>query len=299
MESIYLIIAGKNKSIHNVIKNGLFIDNDLNCVALFSDFNFIKKDKLIDHNRNIRINKECALLIKIKKDHFNVSDYVIKNYLTRYKIFLQCIENNDISAVSYLLTNGLDVHYNEDEALIKSAKLGYFEMIILLIDNGACVNPRGNHYILSNSAKLGRLDIVRYLVEHGAYVHSSDDCALHESANNGHFDIVRYLVENGADIHSFNEYALRHSSANGHLEIVKYLIEHGAVVHDSIQGSIRNGHLKIVELLVNNGAIITPLLLCIGAKEGHLHIVKFLVNQGVLINDIEHNALCASIRGSS
>ena len=108
-------------------------------------------------------------------------------------------------------------------------------------------------YALLWASTNGHLDVVRLLVEAGANIHASDDYALCQTAKNGHLEVVRLLIESGVNVHVRNDCALRWASANGHLEVVRVLLEHGADVHAcddcALLWASANGHVKVVEYL--------------------------------------------------
>lgn len=105
--------------------------------------------------------------------------------------------NNLIDIAKYLLKNGADVHYDNDESLTNACFKGYFE-------------------------------IVKLLIEHGADIHIHNNRSLQWASMNGHLEVVKLLIENGADIHAKNNNALYYAYLYGHEEVAKLLIEYGA-----------------------------------------------------------------------
>ena len=87
-------------------------------------------------------------------------------------------------------------------------------------------------FALIYAAKNGNLELVKFLVDKGANIHADDDWALKYAAGNGYLEVVRYLVSKGANIHAYDDYALdcafRHAAENGHIEVVKFLVSKGA-----------------------------------------------------------------------
>ncbi len=54
-----------------------------------------------------------------------------------------------------------------------------------------------NDRALRFAAKNGHYQVVKLLVEQGADIHANNDEALHLAGENGHIEVVRYLVKNG------------------------------------------------------------------------------------------------------
>ncbi|AVL94466.1 ankyrin repeat protein [Moumouvirus australiensis] len=97
----------------------------------------------------------------------------------------------------YLISVGIDIHSDNDYALIWASKEGY-------------------------------LEILKFLVENGVDIHIGDENSLKWASKNGHFEIVKYLVENGANIHAKYDKAYRKACKNNHQKIIEYLKKNGA-----------------------------------------------------------------------
>ena len=109
------------------------------------------------------------------------------------KQFIKATENSDLPLIQSLISQGADIHYNNDEALF-----------------GAC--------------QKSNLSLMKYLVNKGADIHFSDDYILRFAANNGYLEIVKYLVEKGANIHTQDDCALRWAINNKKTKIVQYFL---------------------------------------------------------------------------
>ena len=129
--------------------------------------------------------------------------------------------NGHVEIVKYLITNGANVHANNNQALRNAALGGHLEVVKYLIeDHDANVNPEHDH-VLSGAVEYGHLDVVKYLVSKGANVHARDDYALCCAVEYGHLEVVKYLVEDhGANV---DDDPVRWAAYNGHVEVVKYL----------------------------------------------------------------------------
>ena len=120
-------------------------------------------------------------------------------------------------------------------ALWCASWMGHYNIVKLLVDNGANVNlptDNGSTPILV-ACHQGSFEIVRFLVESGADVNATNnykETCLNSPSEKGYYKIVQYLLENGADpkcVRDRGISALHLSAAWGHFEISKLLIESG------------------------------------------------------------------------
>jgi ankyrin repeat protein len=112
------------------------------------------------------------LNMKIKISH-NIKKYV-KYARNIHSIFIETVKIGIIKNVKFLVKNGIDIHFNNDKALIYSCNDG-------------------------------NIEIVKFLIDYGADVNTQNNSALYWSIKNGHDEIVNILIENGADIQAYNE----------------------------------------------------------------------------------------------
>lgn len=150
-------------------------------------------------------------------------------------------------------------------ALWCAAGAGHFNIVKLLIDQGADVN----HATVTNSTPLraacfdGRLDIVQYLIDHNAdllIANKYKNTCLMISCYKGHKDVVEYLLAKGAPANTrahCGATALHFSAECGHLAIVEALINHGA-------------------LMLKNDNGMTPLM--VAAECAQAEVVEYLTN---------------------
>ncbi|KAF7358657.1 hypothetical protein MSAN_01204500 [Mycena sanguinolenta] len=121
----------------------------------------------------------------------------------------------------------------------RAAQLRKFEIVGLLIQNGADVNQGGGQYgsALQAASFVGDLKIVQLLVKSGADVNFAGGqygSALQAAAFAGHLKIIQLLLKQGADVNvQGGRYgsALQAASLAGHLDIVALLLECGADVN--------------------------------------------------------------------
>lgn len=184
-------------------------------------------------------------------------EYTSGNFNTQYILLKKCVGSKllvesarvNISLVEYSLTQGADIHAENDDALRLASQYGYIEIVKYLVEHGADIHAKNNRAL--RWAK--NVEIVIYLVEHGADIHAKNDDALKFASTDGNLEIVKYLIEHGANIHTKNDYALRWASRQGNLEIVKYLVLKGANIHAKNDYALRwattEGHMEVVKYL--------------------------------------------------
>lgn len=133
--------------------------------------------------------KAIQFLSNTDVDFFNLIDFE--------QILFNAVLKNNIKAIEYLLDNDVDIHAQNDRALLL-----------------ACCNSK--------------LEVVKYLVERGADIYADECGAFRWAANHGVAESVKYLIELGIDIHAQDDFAFTNAFYGGDVETVKVLLEHGA-----------------------------------------------------------------------
>jgi ankyrin repeat protein len=210
-----------------------------------------------------------------------------------------------LKVVKFLLQKQIDpnIHWQgefggEDTPLPAASHHGHFEIVHLLVENGAAMHTQGASYgsPLYAASGEGHLEIVQFLVKAGAGGWLGWECgkygsALHAASANGHVKIARYLLANGANPH---EGGLGHGSVlelaerHGHLDVVELLLSSGASLNkesgrDILSRACIDGRLGLVKLLLSRGVVpdSNTEVLQTAASKGHLEIVKILLANGV------------------
>lgn len=116
----------------------------------------------------------------------------------------------------------IEMHSGSEFALRICSRIGYYDAVKFLIEDGADVNAARDCALIWASNN-GNLEIVKLLVENGANIHSNDDKAFRYAAEEGKLEVVKYLVDKGADIHALDDYAFVWSSYNEHNDVVNFL----------------------------------------------------------------------------
>jgi len=204
----------------------------------------------------------------------------------------------NIEFVNLFLSKGADVNAKDNNGitpLYKASSMGHYEVVKLLLANGANDYNGG----LIGSAYFGDIEFVNLFLSKGADVNAKDNngiTPLYKASSMGHYEVVKLLLSKGADVNAKDNNGwtpLRVASSRGHTEIVKLLIAKRADVNAKdnngntpLSEASMWGHTEVVKLLIakradvnakdNNGD--TPL--SSASYEGHTEIVKLLLAKG-------------------
>ena len=192
------------------------------------------KDKFIKFTKNIIWGKPIAFTNSNK-----ISVDVKKQQ------FINAAGTGDYKTVENFLTEGLSVDIRASDgstALIYAAYNGHFNIVKILIANGADVNRKSyltdknysGRTALILAAQEGHVDILKILLENNADVNAKNqngDTPLMYAAIRGNYEVVKILLANGADVNAKNNKgrtALMDAKKNSHLDIIELLKEAGA-----------------------------------------------------------------------
>jgi ankyrin repeat protein len=169
----------------------------------------------------------------------------------------------------FLAANGIDSkNGGESEALRIAIRSGNKEIVQLLINAGAPVNPSATSLWtpLADAAFAKKFDIMKLLLQSGAKVDAPDHRGVPLLLSTGFFDptVTTILLDAGADTNAVDregETALMKASGHGGKETVKILIEHHADVNrKDVKGRTALMHAAAgydsdaIPLLLENGA---------------------------------------------
>ncbi len=237
-------------------------------------------------------------------------------------ILLEMLWNKEVSAkvVELLIKRDIDLefrtkYYHGVTALIRAANSGHFEIVKLLVGNGADIKAKtgDGESAFSEATRANHGEIANFLLEQGVDPNTPDhfkDPVLNRAAQNGNFELVKSMVEKGADVNKkgdLDETPIMNAAWKRDFRIVEYLVEHGADVNaldfmkeTALMKACRKGHLNVVEKLLENGANLesqdnkgnSPLLFA--AYEGQTQMIDLLLKKGANIhakNNLDWNAL--------
>lgn len=238
----------------------------------YGDINSVRHALDNNHNVNQLIDIYTPLSISVMYDHYDIAKLLIEN--------------------------NADVNAEEEQAIRLASYAGNYNMVKMLIDNGAhCnVNARLTQPIIIASER-GHYDVVKLLLENGASV-KYGRTPLYQAVIRNNFDMVKLLLKYDAGV--VGEYKADHSIANaildGHFDIAKYIVKY---ISDHPSGpekmyyplSIASayGYYEMVKFILDNGVVfdirgehINPMFCAI--EFGNLDIVKLFVQYGFDVN---------------
>jgi len=136
---------------------------------------------------------EFAVKTKSNKSVKLIFEMGVKPY---GKLLVGAVEQSrNYQMVSTLLNNGVDVHFDDDHALLKSCWNGQHDYMELLLMHGANPNARDGE-ILLRAVRMGDEEAVNILLVYGADPNIRDGYALHVSKLLGYKKIEEMLKNN-------------------------------------------------------------------------------------------------------
>ena len=236
---------------------------------------------------------------------------MVNNYL------YASIKLGQLDVVKGLLKCGANVNpknrYLQPSPLQLAAIHGHFEIMKVLIENGAIIDSRNNcssatalHYAVES--KYRNVTIVKELLIHGAQPdlktnsgHTALQIASTKPLNPSTLLIIDELVKFGATIDMKNEHcdtALHIATRKGHVDVVRRLLECGADVNCTTRIGMTPlhiassaGHIDVVKEILLKGPLLnikaanlewTPLFLA--CKWDRTNVVKVLLEAGADLN---------------
>lgn len=198
------------------------------------------------------------------------------NIHTCGQFFIECATAaGSLEMVRTIVNMGMDIHQDEDRALIMALNHQKFDIARYLLDIGANIHAREDA-ALASAVLSGNIALAKLLIERGADVNTIGDCvtyyavfysspvALHAisiAAYNGYVEMFNLLVDSGADIRIGRDQVLEAAILGKSIPIIRYLLgcgmrpeyRHHAAMCDTILGSPMDVCLPVVDLLLDNG----------------------------------------------
>jgi len=231
-------------------------------------------------------------------------------------LYLAALQGNIMKA-ELILKEGAGVNKlagYRGTALHAAVSMNHFNMVELLLNNGADINAIANDRTpLVIAARKNNFKMVRFLIEKGAELNVSRDTegtAIHAAISRNNLTIGEFLVEKGADISiragDLGNF-LYDAVTMRNLEMVEFLLERGADINAAAEGlgtplnrAITVGNLRMVEFLLERGADVnaaargrsTPLQ--IARSQENKQIVELLLEKGADANPEVHHLRSAT-----
>jgi ankyrin repeat protein len=212
---------------------------------------------------------------------------------------VNAIDESKVDIVKQLIAQGADVNHVEISMsptgkaqkrlfLSSASVMGNYEIVKLLLDNGANVNAK-SHLGTTALMSANRAKIAELLIESGANINEQDEVGYtalmglcdgpDRDKEVGNEEIAKFLIEKGCNIHAIGtmgqkilwltgevrdtgDYgwnALMLASKNGRYNTVKMLLERGADINATSQRgytalsiALQNNYVEIANLLKGN-----------------------------------------------
>lgn len=148
----------------------------------------------------------------------------------------QAVQNGSVRMVGLLL------HYGAkpgDASLLHAAYKDDYELVALLLANGATLEVGENGGAVDMAARLGHLNSVKAFVESGKTPAELVSRAIHYGALREQIEVVKYLISVGVDINHENRdgcSALHYLAQDGSVEMIQFMVENGAEVNKTCRG---------------------------------------------------------------
>ena len=130
-----------------------------------------------------------------------------------------------VSLVRWLVEcHGADVNMGNARALhaaIASEDKNQLEVLSILLSNGVDVH-RDNDFALRWACSRGRISVAQVLISNGADVNAGKNDALYQAAKNGHLRVVELLIRQGANPREAKD-AIKRAADRGHLQVATLL----------------------------------------------------------------------------
>lgn len=188
------------------------------------------------------------------------------------KVILVAVSKGDAEVTNLLLRHGVS-QCSKDNGVGIAARQGHFEVLQLLLDNGAAITALSEEgYSLTTlAAYSGSVACVRLVLDRGCTV---GDACIH-AANCDNVDIIRALLNAGAtpcDASPDGVTPMMIAARHGHINIIQFLLVRGGSVLGTGEYACEQGNTDVLKFLLENGETLPP-----SEKFGfHYNNVKFL-----------------------
>lgn len=243
---------------------------------------------------------------------WTIAQQITESPSTNLKLTLQCkdrlwllscfIENHWTAIVSDLLSHGYSplesyLHRGGQTILHFAARLGYIDMVKLLLDSGADPNlpDCGGETPLIAASRFNNVDVMKLLLSRSADAScqlSEGSTALHFVAHYDNPEMIDDLINRGAwiQMNVWHETPLHHAAAAGHVKAIETLLKFGARIEATsvngmtpLLGAVERGRINAVRALLRNGADMAAVTLRLetalhfAAGHDHVEILSLLL----------------------
>lgn len=253
---------------------------------------------LHQNGANIHTENDRPLKLAARNGRMDVVVYLLEHGADTHEddpannILMQAILSRNVQLVDYLhQVVGMDLHNNEDNALMLASGNGDVAMVTYLLDNGVDVNSQDSLAFVK-AVENGSVGLINLLIERGATI--TDLAVLEASTQDS--DVLQRVLQAGGNPNADNGEALILTIDEEHQDNVRVLLSHGAnVTGAAMEAAVLEGNVNIFRLLHEHGGELTPALLSTAAVNNAAEIARYLVRHGVGIESDEYDALLTAV----
>ena len=137
-----------------------------------------------------------------------------------YNRFFVAAENGENALLTYMLSQGYNIHANNDLALRCASENGKLETVKLLLNKGAFVNAL-NSAALRWAAYYGETEVVDFLIKSGADLHACADSALCNAIVRNNYKTVQCILSHCNTTYSSDSYPVKLAKKTSHINIIQ------------------------------------------------------------------------------
>jgi ankyrin repeat protein len=216
-------------------------------------------------------------------------------------LFLLC-RYGDFSTLKTLLDQGAASEMDVLRLFDIAADKGHTDIVRYFIEQGVNIHKDDENALLSASAN-GHLDIVELLFAHGADIHISNDYCLKAAAEKGHTEIAEFFLKHNADVQAWKGTVIQGAAENNHFDTVALLLKWGASLNalDPAQQGRYNAYIFTTKLYQEIAKETLTRAFNASLWAGHVPEMLELWNQvpKVFQNEIDFSHTVSSVRSQS
>ena len=221
------------------------------------------------------------IVLLLFKNDAQIGNIQAPDFLSPDGLLACAADDGNAEVIEILLQKGIQA--KTERAFLIALDLGHFDVVKVLVNNGAVINVYGTHtmYPPLHRAALFNDDefkMLKLLVEHGADLEvfggdEYDKTVLHMAATKGNYELAKYMIQNGANLDCetgapWSDYSPAGGSTPLHLaiyegnnEIAKMLIRAGADLNipnswtkTPLHYAVEDENIEMIQVLIKNGA---------------------------------------------
>lgn len=158
---------------------------------------------LLESKTSLHNTEEESFVLACTRGHLSIVNLLLKyrpdiiHNLDSAYVFLTTCSKGYLEIVKIIVENGVDIHLDDDEALVRASTHGHTDIVKYLLENNVS-NKRNKSLIYASDN--GHVEVVKLLIEYGADIHAENDMALRWAFKEDRYAVIEFLLERGADI---------------------------------------------------------------------------------------------------